>query len=49
MLAAGVDFTDKVYPDCAHAFFNDTNPYAYNEAAAKDAWQRTLDFLAQNA
>jgi len=45
MANAGVDFTAKVYPDCGHAFFNDTNPYAYNEAAAKDAWKRTLDLL----
>jgi carboxymethylenebutenolidase len=46
MTAAGVDFTAKVYPDCGHAFFNDTNPFAYNEAAAKDAWERTLDLLS---
>lgn len=44
--AAGVDFTAQVYPDCGHAFFNDTNSFAYNEAAAQDAWRRTLDFLA---
>lgn len=30
-----------VYPDAGHAFFNDTRP-VYNDAAAKDAWQRTL-------
>lgn len=47
MADAGVDFTAHVYPDCGHAFFNDTNPYAYNEAAATDAWQRALEFLAQ--
>lgn len=46
MKEAGIDFTTKVYPDCGHAFFNDTNPFAYNEAAAKDAWQLALDFLA---
>lgn len=45
MKEAGVDFEAKAYPDCGHAFFNDTNPYAYNEAAAKDAWQRALEFL----
>jgi len=45
MRAAGTGFTPVVYPDAGHAFFNDTNPYAYNEAAAKDAWQKTLDFL----
>jgi len=46
MSEAGVDFTAQVYPNCGHAFFNDTNRFAYNEAAAKDAWQKTLDFLA---
>ena len=28
MAAAGVDFSAQVYPDCGHAFFNDTNPFA---------------------
>lgn len=45
---AGVDFTAQVYKDCGHAFFNDTNPFAYNEAAAKDAWAKTLQFIAKN-
>lgn len=45
MHEAGVDFTAQVYGGAGHAFFNDTNPYAYNETAAKDAWQRTLRFL----
>ncbi len=48
MQEAGVDFTAQVYPDCGHAFFNDTNPFAYNEAAARDAWQRALGFLAEH-
>lgn len=48
MQQANVDFTAVAYPDAGHAFFNDTNPFAYNEAAAKDSWQRTLDFLAQH-
>jgi carboxymethylenebutenolidase len=47
MQAAGVDFKAQVYPDCGHAFFNDSNPFAYNAAAAKDAWRRTLEFLDQ--
>jgi carboxymethylenebutenolidase len=47
MEAAGVEFTAQIYPDCGHAFFNDTNPFAYNEAAAKDAWQRSLKFLSE--
>jgi len=47
MRAAGVDFTAKIYPDCGHAFFNDTNRYTYDATAAADAWRRTLDFLAR--
>ena len=42
---AQVDTTTQVYEGCGHAFFNDSNPYAYNEKAAKDAWQRTLGFV----
>lgn len=48
MHAAKVAFDSVVYPDAGHAFFNDTNPFAYNEAAAKDAWTKTLDFLAEH-
>lgn len=42
MEQAGIDFQCKVYPGCGHAFFNDTNKFAYNEQAASDAWQLTL-------
>lgn len=45
MREAGVDFTDHVYPGARHAFFNDTNPVAYDADAADDAWRRALDFL----
>jgi carboxymethylenebutenolidase len=48
MKQANVDFTAVVYPDCGHAFFNDTNHFAYNEQAAKDAWKRTVAFLAKH-
>jgi carboxymethylenebutenolidase len=48
MSEAKVDFTAQVYPDCGHAFFNDTNRFAYNKAAAEDAWVKVLDFLASN-
>jgi carboxymethylenebutenolidase len=34
-----------IYPGAQHAFHNDTAPARYNEAAAKSAWQRTLDFF----
>jgi carboxymethylenebutenolidase len=45
MREANVDFIDKVYPDCGHAFFNDSNPYAYNKEAAEDAWHRVKEEL----
>jgi len=45
MADAGVDFTPTVYPGCGHAFFNDTNRYAYDESAARDAWRASLDVL----
>ncbi len=48
MEGAGVDFSSKVYPNCGHAFFNDTNPYSYNKEAANDSWQLALDFLGNN-
>jgi len=35
----------KVY-EAKHSFFNDTGPN-YNEAAAKDSWQRVMDFFQQ--
>jgi carboxymethylenebutenolidase len=37
-----------IYPDADHGFFNDTRPAVYNEAAAKDAWQRALEFFPQH-
>jgi len=44
---AGVAYTMFVYPDVNHAFHNDTGGARYNEAAAKLAWQRTVDFFHQ--
>ncbi len=38
------DFEMRIYPHAAHAFFNNTTPM-YNEAAAKDAWERVLRFF----
>lgn len=37
-------FEAFVYPDVNHGFHNDTTP-RYDEAAAKLAWSRTLDFF----
>ena len=39
------DFELIVYPGAGHAFFNDTNPLAYNAQAAQDAWNKSLAFL----
>jgi carboxymethylenebutenolidase len=49
MREAKVDFNYRVYSNCGHAFFNDTNPYSYNKDAAQDAWKRTLEFLSKSA
>jgi carboxymethylenebutenolidase len=42
--ASKVNYTMKMYPGTQHGFHNDTTP-RYDEAAAKLAWQRTLDFF----
>ena len=42
--ANGVSYEVHFYPGTEHAFFNDTGP-RYDEAAAKLAWQRTLEFF----
>ncbi len=47
LTAAGVKFESLVYPGTMHGFHNDTTP-RYVEAAAKLAWQRTLDFFNKN-
>ena len=39
-----VTYTAHIYPGTQHGFNNDTTP-RYDEAAAKLAWQRTLDFF----
>jgi carboxymethylenebutenolidase len=36
------------YPDAEHGFHCDARPDAYNEAAALNAYERTLDFFAQH-
>lgn len=40
-----IDYQLYVYEGVNHAFNNDTAPTRYNEAAAKLAWQRTLDLF----
>jgi carboxymethylenebutenolidase len=44
----GKNVTLKVYPNADHAFFNDTRPQVYNAEAAKDAWEKALDFFRKN-
>ena len=34
--------------DAQHAFANEQRPEVYNEAAAKQAWERTISFLKDN-
>ncbi|MFN8092408.1 MAG: dienelactone hydrolase family protein [Vicinamibacteria bacterium] len=45
--AAGVRYERHVYPGTQHGFNNDTTP-RYDAAAAKLAWQRTVEFLKKN-
>jgi carboxymethylenebutenolidase len=40
------DYTAYFYPATNHGFHNDTTP-RYDEAAAKLAWQRTVDFFKE--
>jgi carboxymethylenebutenolidase len=40
-------YTVHIYPGTQHGFLNDTTP-RYNEAAAKLAWQRTIEFFNKN-
>lgn len=44
----GKNFEYKIYPNCGHAFFNDTNPATYNREAADDSWIKTQEFLSTN-
>jgi carboxymethylenebutenolidase len=41
---AGVKYTAFIYPNVNHGFHNDTTP-RYDEASAKLAWQRTIEFF----
>src|SRR4051794_20359414 len=41
---AGVPHEGHIYKGANHGFHNDTTP-RYDEAAAKEAWQHTLDWF----
>jgi len=47
MQAAGVTHEGRIYPDSVHGFFNDATPERYNQAAAEEAWTRTIDWFNQ--
>lgn len=44
----GIETDFKIYPDTHHGFFNDDRPGQYNQAAAEDAWNRSLRFFRQH-
>ena len=38
----------KIYPGAQHAFNNDSNPERYDAKAAKEAWERTMEYFKKN-
>jgi carboxymethylenebutenolidase len=44
---AGIPYELYIYEGANHAFHNDTAPTRYNEAAAKLAWKRTIEFFGK--
>jgi carboxymethylenebutenolidase len=46
LTAAHVTHEGHIYKGANHGFFNDTTP-RYDEVAAKEAWQRTLDWFGK--
>ncbi|HEX8124614.1 MAG TPA: dienelactone hydrolase family protein [Allosphingosinicella sp.] len=48
LAAAGRTVDAHVYPGVNHAFHNDTSAERYDAAAAKLAWQRTVDFFGKH-
>ncbi|NKB32696.1 MAG: dienelactone hydrolase family protein [Pseudomonadales bacterium] len=43
--ANNVTYEGHIYPGSLHGFFNDATPERYNEAAATEAWTRTIDWF----
>lgn len=43
--AANVTHEGHLYPGAVHGFFNDATPERYDEAAATEAWTRTVDWF----
>ncbi len=46
--SAGKQIDIHIYPNVDHAFFNDSRPDVYDANAAKDAWDRTMQFYGKN-
>jgi carboxymethylenebutenolidase len=46
--ALGKQAEMHIYPGTDHAFFNDTRPEVYDEAAAADSWRRTISFFREH-
>lgn len=44
----GLEAEFHIYPGTEHAFFNDTRREVYNEAAARQSWDRTLAFFRKH-
>lgn len=40
--------TIHIYPGTQHAFFNDTRPDLYDDAAARLSWERTISFFREH-
>ena len=48
LTALGKEHEVTTYQGCDHAFFNDDRPEVYDAAAARDTWQKMLDFYRQH-
>lgn len=48
MVAAGIIYRIKVYPNSAHAFHRDDSPRSYNSETAAEAWRDTLNWFAEH-
>src|SRR5258706_6444009 len=44
----GKSYNYKIYPGAQHGFHTDTQPERYHAEAAKEAWEKTLDFFKSN-
>ena len=43
--ANNVNYEGRIYDNAMHGFFNDATPERYDEAAATEAWTRTIDWF----